>query len=727
MHGEFRKYNKLPSAMHCAKTGGRIEQPASLGAIALIVGTLAGPALASEAGAPPTAAPAAAMQSEQGGLQEIIVTAQKRSENLQNVPMSVLAITAKDALSKGITGTDALTAVVPGLVMPNPVNVGNPYLRGVGSSLFDPSSEQSVAMYIDGVYISAPQSNIFSFNNIQQVEVLRGPQGTLFGRNATGGVIQITTRQPSATPHFDGSVGYGSYRTLTASAYVTGGLAPGVAADLSGLYENQGHGYGRNLTTGSKTFQQARGNFSLRSKIVINPSDATKFTLSADYSHSVSTNAYQKPPGVFSPIDGSTYPGKYNAVGDLDDLNRVDTGGGSVKYEQKIGRLRLTNLLSYRKTRVHYDLDNDITAIPAVNVILEPRTHNWAEELQLSGPNDGWLKWIIGGYYYNSFGGYDSVVIDGTKLIVDAQKARSYAGFGQFTAKILPDTEITGGLRYTKEKQDYILTFPVALGLHQSFSKLTYRVALAHHFSKTISAYGSVNTGFKSGGYNLLAPGNNFKPETLTAYEVGLKTELFDRRLRFNIDAFYYKDKNVQVLSSIPGGTITSNAAAARMKGIEAEFDAAPDEHLRISGGISIQNGKYTSFPGGVALDPQGRHLPVIDQRGNQTIITPPLSGNLSASYTFFTPSGTFQPTIAVSHSDRFFWQSDNRLTQPSYTLLNASILWTSGDKRFDARLWGKNLGDARYYIARLGVEGLGDVQEQAAPRTVGLTLGLHL
>ncbi len=672
----------------------------------------------------PTPAPAPA----DGGLEDIIVTAQKRSENLQKVPVSVVAITAQDALVRGVTGTMGLTASVPGLVLNNPANVGNPYLRGVGSNLFDPSAEQGVAMYVDGVYIAAPQANLFSFNNIEQVEVLRGPQGTLFGRNATGGVIQITTRKPSATPAADFSVGYGNYQSVTASGYVTGGLAENLSADIAGLYENQGKGFGRNLTLNRDQFHQARGNYSLRSKILFEPTATTSITLAGDYSHAVSTNAYQKPKGVISPIDGSTYPGEFNSVNDLYNRTRVNTGGVSLRVEQQLGDITLLNIASYRKSDIVYDLDNDVTSRRVANVNFDTIAHNWSEELQIIGPDTGRIKWIVGGYYFNSLGAYRQVLINGNRSHEDQQRAIAYAAFGQATAQLLPKTDLTLGLRYTTEDQTFDQTYATVQTLKQSFSKLTYRAALKHNFTDDISAYASYNRGFKSGGYNLRLPGNSFKPETLDAFEVGLKTELFDRRLRFNIGGFWYDDKNVQVLSSFLGGTITSNAAAARIKGIEVDFEAALTRKLRLSGGLSVQHGEYTSYPDGLRLTQNGVRLPPVEQSGNDTIVTPPFSGTLTATYDADLGDGSrLQPSATLVYNDGYFWQSDNRLTQPAYTLLNASLLWTSRTKKFDVRIWGKNLTDATYYIARLGVTGLGDVQEQAAPRTFGVTLGVHM
>ncbi len=691
---------------------------------------------------PPAATAAPQPAADNGGLQEIIVTAQKRFENLQKVPIAVVAITAKDAAIRGLTGTQALTAAIPGLIITSPANVGNPYLRGVGSNLFDPSAEQGVAMYVDGVYIAAPQSTIFNFNNIQDVQVLYGPQGTLFGRNATGGVIQITTMRPSATPHLDLNVGYGNYQDVTASGYLAGGLAPNLTADFAALYENQGKGFGRNLTLNRTEDQQAVGNISLRSKVVFQPAPDTTFTLSGDYAHTVSTNAYQKPQGVISPIDGTTtYPGPFNSTNDHYNRDQVETGGVSLRYDQKIGSLTLMNLISYRKTKVKYDLDNDVTNLPVVNVRLDPSQHNISEELQLSGPDSGKFKWIVGAYYFNSVGAYDDVAFflaNGSSIPIpynNQQKAISYAGFGQATLEVAPATELTAGLRYTTETQSYSQTYPAPAAsvptsqpAQQTFNKLTWRLALKHDFTDDISAYASYNRGFKSGGYNLRLPGNAFLPETLDAYEVGIKTELFDRHLRLNVDGFFYNDKNVQVLTSVLGGTFTTNAAAAHIKGIEASFEGAITREFHVSGGISVQHGEYTSYPNGPRLDQNGQVLPSIDLTGNQTIVTPPESGTITASYNLdLGNNGRLQPSVTYVYNAGFFWQPDNRLTQPAYSLVNASLLWTSASKQIDARLWVKNLTNATYYVARLGVKSLGDVQEQAAPRTFGITVGVHL
>ncbi len=211
------------------------------------------------------------------------------------------ALSSKSLATRGITSTLDLSASVPGLIINIAANVGNPYIRGVGSNLFDPSAEQSVATYVDGVYIPAPEANLFALNDVERIEVLKGLQGTLFGRNATGGVIQIITRDPSQTPYAEASVGYGTYNMLMSSLYATGGITNNLAGDVAVMYANQGNGYGKNLTTGADTFREAIGNIDVRSKLLFKPSDETKITLSIDYAHDVESNAYQKPPARFHP------------------------------------------------------------------------------------------------------------------------------------------------------------------------------------------------------------------------------------------------------------------------------------------------------------------------------------------------------------------------------------------------------------------------------------------
>ena len=694
--------------------------------------TAAQPAQAATAAdATPQAAPGEATAGKRdakaGQLEEVVVTAQRRSERLQDVPLAVTTLTSSALKQQGVTTTSDLSQVAPALVFNNNANVASPYIRGVGSDLIDPTSESPVAVYVDDVYIASPQSNLFTLAGIKQIDVLEGPQGTLFGRNATGGVLQIQTLDPTPTPHVDLAATYGSYDFFSLPVYATTGLGQHVSTDLSALYENQGQGYGRNLYDGRSTFLQAHGNYSLRNKWLVDLPTGTTVRFSVDYANLVNTDGYQKPKGTFSPLNGETYPGAYNTNENTNDFSQVREGGLSLKVDQDLGPIGITSVSAYRETRDVYVLDEDATTAPAIGLELDEKFRNFSQELRIKNQGTSRFNWIVGAYFYDSTGGYDPFRVNGAVAIpFDQQHTVSTAGFGQASFKVFPDTEITGGLRYTDENQTF--TLPAAsLTAKQAIDKITYRVALDHHFSKEVLGYVSYSTGFKSGGYNLVAPGNAFKPEELASLEVGLKTELFDRKLRLNVDGFLYNYTNEQVLLPTLAGTIVTNAAGSHIKGLEANFDALPLDGLKISGGVSLLHGRYTNLPGEVALDQNGIGSRPFNAKGNTTVDSPDAVFNLSARYRVPTSVGEFEGDAGVQYDSGFFWLPDNRIRQPAYTVVNASLNWTPDNGRYGVRVWVRNLLDTTYYLARVTLPfPVGDAQQQSPPRTAGLTLSYH-
>lgn len=697
----------------------------------LSVGTIASMISASPAASQMITAAPAASQAKRADdsphLEDIIVTAQKTSQNLQVVPLAVSALTSTQLAQKGVEDTTALSAAVPGLVFVSAANVGNPFIRGVGTNQAEANSEQSVSLYIDGVLISAPTANMFSFSNIDRIEVLKGPQGTLFGRNATGGIIQIITRDPSSKPSLDLSVNYGNYGTLKASAYATGGLGENLKAGLSVDYANQSDGWGRNLTTGADTFKQAIGNISVRTKWVFTPSASTRITFAGDYAHLVNTDAYQQPPGVTSPFDPSvTYPGRYNTYDGLQTKDRVNTGGASLKIDQDVGNLHFVSITSYRRTHALYSIDEDGTPAAIQDLVAHMPAHNWTQEFQIHGPTAGRIKWVVGAFYYDAFAGYVPLEVNGQPVLSDFQKTRSYAGFGQATARTIFDINLTGGLRYSTEDQNFGFPAAPVLNRTQHFSKWTYRIALDKQITDTVFGYVSYNVGFKSGGFGLTSPPSSFKPEVLKAVEIGLKSEFFDRHVRLNLAAFDYDYQDIQV--TVPQGPllVILNAASARIRGVDADFQVIPVRNLTFSGGLTYLHGRYLDFPNALAISSEGIQAPSFDASGNVTTFTPKLTGTFTIDYRAKMAFGTLRPSATVSYNDGFFFTVDNRLRQSSYTLLNASLTWTSKDQRTDVSLWAKNIADVDYRASLNEASVIGDRQEQAPPRTFGITVTRH-
>ncbi|WCP15929.1 Vitamin B12 transporter BtuB (plasmid) [Sphingobium sp. AntQ-1] len=289
------------------------------------------------------------------GLEDIIVTAQRRSENAQKVPIVVATVTAKTLQAAGVLDVTSLNVAIPGLQVRNAVGFSSPNLRGVGTNQVGAGFENPIATYVDGVYYGSASASLMSFNNIEQIEVLKGPQGTLFGRNATGGLIQVTTREPTATPTFMGSFSYGNYDTIHTDAYVGGGILPNVNADVAVQYGYQGKGWGTNLTTGRDVYKTDI-DFAVRSKWVFTPGESTKLTVIADYSELRSSKSatglipgtYAFPgPGVVPP---ATFSNPWDVETDYQPGIATKAGGASLRIDQDMGDLNLVSVTAYRKS-----------------------------------------------------------------------------------------------------------------------------------------------------------------------------------------------------------------------------------------------------------------------------------------------------------------------------------------------------------------------------------------
>lgn len=677
------------------------------------------------------------------GIQDIVVTAQRRDERLQDVPIAVSALTSEGLAQRGFTNVQELSATVPGLQFGKQGANGAPYIRGVGSLLGNISDEASVATYVDGVYIASPTANFADINSlaVDRIEVLKGPQGTLFGRNATGGIIQIITRDPSSTPEFRANAGYESFATVTGAIYANTPIAEGISMNLSGQIRDQGKGWGRNVFKDEPTYKSDE--YSVRGKLKLEPSDRTNITLAADYYRYKSTGPnYQHLPDVPF-IDGVP-----NTLGPYDirtngpmALNN-ETYGASLRIDHDLDALKIESITAYRRARGVLNFDYDQTPLDIVNAYTTARQRNVSQEIHLLSPSDSRIQWLVGGYFYDGKGGNPFFSIAGLASapfsainIIASVKTRSYSAFVQATAEILPNTRLTGGFRYTWETQRLRQLYTVDIGplgplltSGQSFEKPTWRIAVDHKFSDDMLGYISYNRGIKSGGFNILAPADvaadGYAPETLDAYEVGLKTELLDRHVRFNTSAFWYEYRDLQVSLVDNARETTANAARARIRGFDAEIQV-------VSGGLTVNltggylDARYRKYPNALGTFPEGGAF-VIDASGNRMLRTPKYTGSAGINYSFSTSIGELTASATAVFSSRFFWSAANRLDQPSYGLLNASLFWESTSGRFNARVWGKNLTDKRY-ISQGTESGLTDDLLYAAPRTYGLTLGLKL
>ena len=360
-------------------------------------------AIAQSAATPPGST---ASQPDSGVLEEIIVTAQKRNERLVDVPIAVTSLTANEIAATGVKGTSDLMVAVPGLSF-NSLAGGQavPRLRGIGNSTAGPGIEPGVAVYVDGVYRASAPGSLVNFNelNLDSIQVLKGPQGTLFGRNATGGVVQVVSRTPGQDFKLAANVGYGNYETYQGALYVAGGVAPNLAVSFAANGTFMGDGYGKNLATG-KDVGRTKADFALASKIVFEPSDTTRFMLAGDYNKFVGTTYAERLKEGSIPAFGTTptFSSNPNDVdSDTDWNSRVKSGGVALTIDQKIGdALTLKSISAYRQLDSNLQIDLDDTRTRSSSVFPVERDTQFTQELQLQSARKSRFNWTIGGYYF---------------------------------------------------------------------------------------------------------------------------------------------------------------------------------------------------------------------------------------------------------------------------------------------------------------------------------------
>ncbi|HEX7781490.1 MAG TPA: TonB-dependent receptor [Sphingobium sp.] len=669
-------------------------------------------------------------------LEEIIVTAQKRSEQSQKVPITVSAFSAQQIKDLGVTSTQDLVANVPGLKFGASISTGTPYLRGVGHNIGGIGDESPIATYSDGVYVANGMSNILSLPDVERVEVLAGPQGTLFGRNATGGVIQIITKAPSHTSSADVEVGYGNYDTVTASLYGTTGITDTVATSVTFSYDNQQNGWGRNVTLNQPVNKGSSETF--RNKWLWEPTSRTSLILVGTYNkrRGDTSNALTIVPGAIGADRTSRNVGYYNTA--LNSFSRVDNKAYAVSgtLKQDLDWAEFTAVAAYQdfKGRGGLDVDGSSAFLGAQRWLFTERTFTFEPQLS-SASSSSKFKWTVGLFYM-----HDDTVSDLTLTgsafptsprIIGNGFTRSYAAYGQSTYAFTPSTHLTLGLRYTSDQRSLTGNNGAApiQEVNRTWNKLTYRASLDHELAKDIMAYVEYNRGFKSGFFNLQSPSTPLaEPEVLDAYEAGIKSQLFGRRLRLNISAFYYDYKGLQQKAINVGAPIYFNSNA-HIKGLDVDLAAKVASGLTLRGGFEVLDPNYVYFPNAPLSTKNpvgGNFLTSGDVAGNTLIQASKFSGSAGFDYRADTSLGGLTVNMTYAYASKFYWDADNRLAQPGYGLLNASARLTIADGKFDVRIWGKNLTGEKFAVFESGSSRLGDIYFPGAPRTYGVTLGTH-
>jgi len=678
---------------------------------------------------------------------DIVVTAQRRSESLQSVPISVTALTGQQLAGAGVATTQDLMNVTPGLVWGRSSFNSQPTIRGIGNRNAGPGDEPNVAAYIDGVYLPQQSATLQELSDVERVEVLKGPQGTLFGRNATGGAVNIITKKPSFVPHGDFTVGVGEYQYRRGTAYLTGPIiADRLAVSISAVAVDD-DGYIKNVFL--NTTQGYRRTMMIRAKLLYTPNDNWEFGLNALTSksrdnisfsgHALGGNAQARrtanPTNI--PLNILIPTGAFQTATQFEPYDKVQLNIYDAHMSGDLGWATLTGLVSYARARIHTFSDTDISplSINRGELFLHDEWSN--EELVLSSKGDGRLSWLLGASAFQGNSQQDPNLSNGIPNWA-GQRTRAASVFGELTYEVVDHLFLTGGLRYTSDKKiatNKPVTNIVTSG-RATFTNTSPRLVARYEFNEETNVYASYTQGYKSGTFNPLTAAGAVtpaKPEKVKAYEVGVKTQLFPG-FRATAAAFHYDYTDLQttVINTVNGIVVSSlqNAPSARINGFEAGVTWRVDDHLRLSSGLSILDTKITDFTNASVVVPilvgglpAGGSNVVRDVTGAELIRAPKSTFNMSATYDHELFGGNLTLTGSAFISAKYFIELTNRVAQPSYTLVNASATWTPRNSNFRFTVYGQNLTNDLINAAMISTSFADNVAYQK-PRWFGFTVG---
>ncbi len=674
-------------------------------------------------------------------IEEIVVTAQRREEQLSDVPLSITALGGEYLESALISETRNLQFVTPGLTWSASGPFAQPTIRGVGTSVTGLGASPNVALYVDGIYNPMQATGLFEFHNVERIEVLKGPQGTLFGRNATGGAIRIVTKDPQQDPSLFLSAGAGEEGLLESSGYVTGGLSDNLAADFA-YAVTQDDGYYRDIVTGARLAE--RDQLALRSKILFRPSEAVKFVLSGYYSEQNDDSPY-----ATQAIDGNLQAlamdpdtpqptGPFQVAHSFAPEITSEAAMVALRAEFELASAVITSISAYTDQDSNAVADGDGSVLPLLGFDFPSENETFQQELTIASVDSGEaLRWIVGAFYLKDENSRDyfrltlgSNVLElvGSGTFNTKLNAEAWALFGELTYDFTEQLSVTAGLRYSEEEQTqgYRARHP---DYSDKWDDLSPRISVTYAVNDATNLYATYSEGFKSGTFN--SNSSAVAPEEISAYEVGIKSRPTDR-LSVNASAFHYDYQDIQIQAYLGDSTAVTqlqNAAEANIKGLELEVLAKLSAGFSARLGAAFTDAEYDSFPGATTLDPipgGGNVGQRIDASGNRMIRTPKFTLNAGLSYQTLVGGGELHMATNVFVSNRFYWDVANRLDQGAYEMINARASWTTPNERMRFSVWGENLADARMGLW-VGSSTRGDRVAWARPRIFGATVELFV
>ena len=666
-------------------------------------------------------------QKQSDDLETIVVTAQRRSERLQDVPITITNLSADQLSDANVRSTADIVSLTPSLRYYADGPFAQPIIRGVGTQLVGQTVGTNVGTYVDGFYLPSALESDFQFNNVDNVEVLKGPQGTLFGRNTEGGAILVTTAKPSTTTHADFQVDYGSYNAQIYNGYFTTGLLDNLAFDVAAI-DSKGNGYTRNIYNASTDYG-AYQNSSFRSGLKFDPTDKISILFRAQYqSVNDPTDDMMQPvlingapASLGAIIPGSVMASQPNTIA----MQYRDTiHEHSTSYQlTTTADLDFATLTSYSQYRSDWQSDySDFTySAPGIlGILFTNKERLITQELLLNSAPGSRLQWTAGGFFLengaalNAFTGAGSTYNDLSFGSGSYGNTKNLAGYGDATYQVTDRLFLTAGVRFSHDQMLDPRTFlPTGTLTYPdlTFNKATSRAVIRYNLDDVSNVYASFSQGFKAGIWQLggtsTAP---VEPETINAYEVGYKYASHGLSAAFS--TFYYDWKNIQVSNLIevggsPENNIT-NAADSHIYGAEVQTQYDITQNFEANFGAAYTHAKYVTFQGAPAYNQclvpacgAGFGLFLVsgvDASGNSLPHAPNFTSTLGLRYTTDLAAGKLGFSGNLYYTSKFYFDSPNQFSQGGYATLTLRSDWTDPSKRYTFAVYADNVTNRHYY-----------------------------
>lgn len=650
-------------------------------------------------------------------VEEIVVLAERREAKLQDVPIAVSALTADVLEDRQTSDISDLGALVPNLLSTNSTASATNvrlYMRGLGQNESQsPTAESAVGLYVDDVYLARGNGSNLRLLDIERVEVLRGPQGTLYGRNTISGAIKIITRQPDDQQRIDASLGYGSYNAIDAKVsgstpFADDKWAIGAAAVYSSRDGYMDRYSAPGVPTGEEVGDRDYAGARLDLRYLGSKDFEARFNLS--YTDDNTDGLYATPvvPATGVPLTGGDL---YTTMTSQDQYSDVDTVGAAMTLIWHLDGFDLKSITGYRKVDAKDYLD--VSGSNRWYLKDDIGGTEISQEIQALGTAFEHLDWIVGAFYLYEDGDYNALNTIGpfTNQQIYTTGLDSYAVFAQGTYHLTDKLGVTLGGRYTRDEKTFDGTIiasgppswvPGSASLSDDWSEFTPKLGVDYRINDNAMVYAYVAKGFQAGGFqpkpfsvtDINVP---YAPTTVWTYEGGAKTDFLDRMVRLNL-AYYYNDYDDLQLYTLNigagGGTIVQNAAAAKVHGIEVEVTAVPTDALKIFGTLATARNKYTKLVSNVS----NVHL------DDKLAGTPEFTASLGFDYTVSVGKGNIVFGSDYRHQESYYPGSTNvpAVKVPTLDLVNAFVRYEAPGKTWDAGIYGKNLTDEEYHITGL-------------------------